>query len=89
MPALNDVRGGFNMQTTSTEFSCNPFDDAQNKEVIKGVYSCRSGEKDPGRLGTNQGSDGKNGNKKGAAPGFFIPSLSVYSLAGFALLFMW
>ena len=75
------------MQTTSEEFSCDPFDEAQNKEVIKGVYSCRSGEKDPGRLGTNQGSDGKNGNKKGAAA-TFSPSLSLYSLVGLAPLFM-
>lgn len=78
------------MQTTSTEFSCENFDDLQDKEVIKGVYACRADEADPGRLGTNVGSDG-SGNSSGtsAAPRAFSSAMPTYSFFGLvAFLFM-
>ena len=75
------------MQTTSEKFSCDKFDEARDKEVVKGVYTCRSGEKDPGRLGSNQGSDGKK--KKGAASSTFGTTMPTYGFLGLiALLFM-
>jgi hypothetical protein len=88
LPALDDARGGFNMQTKSTQFSCDNFNKLRDQQVVKGVYTCRSGQKDPGRLGTNVGSDG-NSTKKGAAPSTFSPATSSYSFLGLvAFLFM-
>lgn len=69
------------MQTTSTTFSCDGFNKLRDNQVVKGVYTCRSNQKDPGRLGTNVGSDG-NSTKKGAAPNTFNPAMPTYSFFG-------
>ena len=85
MPALKDARGGFNMQTKSTNFSCDGFNKLRDEQVVKGVYTCRSDQQAPGRLGTNVGSDG-NSTKKSAAPSDFsrtMPTFSFLGLVGF------
>jgi hypothetical protein len=76
------------MQTKSESFSCDNFNKLRDQDVVKGVYTCRSGQKDPGRLGTNVGSDG-NGTKKNGAPTNFNPAMPSYSFFGLvAFLFM-
>jgi hypothetical protein len=75
------------MQTKSTTFSCAGFDELRGKDVVKGVYTCRSAQEDPGRIGTNVGSSG-NGTK-GAASTIFLPAMPTYSFIGLvAFLFM-
>lgn len=87
LPALNDARGGFNIQTTMTSFSCEKFDRLRDESVVKGVYKC-SPEENPGGLGTNTDSSGGNGSKNAAA-GTFNNGLPTYSFCGFiALMFM-
>jgi hypothetical protein len=76
------------MQTTSTTFSCDAFNQLRDKDIVKGVYTCRSNQQDPGRLGTNVGSDG-NSTKKNAAVNTFSPAMPTYSFFGLvAFLFM-
>jgi hypothetical protein len=81
LPKLRDVRGGFNMQTKSTSFSCDPFDQLRDQSV-QGSYTCKSGQKDPGRFNGKDG--GSDGNKTGnAASSNFYLSAPVYSFFGF------
>lgn len=81
LPALEDVRGGINLQTRSTNFSCEEFDDLRDRDILKGVYTCRSNEENPGSLGTNVGSSG-NSTRPNAAPRIFKSAVPTYSFCG-------
>jgi hypothetical protein len=86
LPALKDVRGGVNVQTKSTAFSCPDFKQRQG-DAVKGDSTCRSGESDPGMLGTKGDSNGNS--TKNAASIIFSPAMPRYSVFGlFAFLFM-
>lgn len=69
------------MQTTSTNFSCVAFDKLRDQQIVKGVYTCRSNQQNPGGLGTNVGSSG-NSTKKNAAPKTLHAAVPVYSFFG-------
>lgn len=48
MPSLNDVRGGSNVQTTSTNTTiCDLFNQAHSAGVIKGVNTCLTNKAHP------------------------------------------
>lgn len=48
MPSLTDVRGGSNVQTTSSNTTiCNLFNTAHDRGVIKGVNTCITGKANP------------------------------------------
>ncbi|KAL9131039.1 MAG: hypothetical protein Q9217_000925 [Psora testacea] len=52
LPALSQVRGAFNLQT-SAEFDCSAFDAAKkSKGIIKGNYVCSGSQAKPGGAGT-------------------------------------
>lgn len=51
LPALTQVQGAFNMQT-SGKFDCSAFDKLDQNKVIKGEYTCRGSETKPGTVGT-------------------------------------
>ena len=70
LPALSDVRGGFNMQSSSPDFSCSSFDNAHNSQVIKGTYVCAPGQSNPGTAGSSPTSTGSA--KSGAVGRFEI-----------------
>ncbi|ERF74911.1 hypothetical protein EPUS_08963 [Endocarpon pusillum Z07020] len=87
LPALSDARGGFNMQTTSSTFTCDGFDDLRDRDIVKGVYTCAGSQETPGGLGTNADSSGNN--SRSAAPTTFNPDMPTYSVFGLiAFLFM-
>ncbi|KAI9829192.1 MAG: hypothetical protein M1826_005787 [Phylliscum demangeonii] len=52
LPALQDVRGGFNMQT-SRQFDCTPFQAEKQSGVIKGRFICTGSLETPGSVSTN------------------------------------
>ncbi|KAL9596425.1 MAG: hypothetical protein Q9219_005809 [cf. Caloplaca sp. 3 TL-2023] len=52
LPALTQVQGAFNMQT-SGKFDCSAFDKYEDNKVIKGKYTCRGSETKPGGAGSN------------------------------------
>lgn len=88
LPALEDIRGGFNMQTRSTNFSCDGFNDLRDRDIVKGTYECKANEENPTGLDSNGGGSG-NSTKKNAARGALDPAMPVYSFCGFiAFLFM-
>ncbi|KAL8695321.1 MAG: hypothetical protein Q9218_000220 [Villophora microphyllina] len=51
LPALTQVQGAFNMQT-SGKFDCSAFDKLDQNKVIKGHYVCQGSETKPGGAGT-------------------------------------
>lgn len=66
LPALTDVAGGFNMQT-SGQFDCSPFQNYKTNQVIKGTFTCAGSESKPGTAGTTPSSTSTSTAKKGAA----------------------
>jgi len=56
LPALHDVRGGLNIQTTSSTFDCTPFNNDKSNSVVKGVYNCQIGKSNPNTNPTATGS---------------------------------
>ena len=57
LPALTQVQGAFNLQT-SARIDCSAFDDLSSKKVIRGKYTCLGSRARPGSQGTGSGSDG-------------------------------
>lgn len=92
MGSLTEVRGGSNVQTTSTnETICELFNRAHSNGVIRGVNTCITGKANPE---TNPSSTGGGSSPSGtAAPNgaaaIMTPALSMTGLAGLiaALLF--
>jgi len=56
LPALRDVRGGLNIQTTSSTFDCTPFNNDKGNSIIKGVFNCQIGKSNPNTNPTATGS---------------------------------
>ena len=72
MPSLHDVRGGSNVQTTSTNSKiCDQFNAAHANGVIKGVNSCATGKANPNQNPTATGGSGSSSSSSAAAAGNF------------------
>ncbi|KAK6358835.1 hypothetical protein TWF696_000015 [Orbilia brochopaga] len=89
-PAVKDIRGGFNLQTTA-EFDCDGL--SSLKSTVKGKYVCSGAVTNPGTEGTTpttgNGGSGSSGKKNSA--GRFTVSKSLAAtpvLAFFAALFL-
>lgn len=100
LPSIQDVRGGVNVQSSSSVFTC-PFPDIQNNGVVKGKgFVCTGKVSNPssGVNGTNQtansgggggGSSGSSGTKSAAGQlsvGAGFAAMSV--LAAFAMQYL-
>jgi hypothetical protein len=80
-PALKNVRGGFNLQSSADiSANCTTFKGiAGSNNVIKGKFQCISQASAPGNATTSGG--GSSGSKKGAATST-MPSASLLGLSG-------
>jgi hypothetical protein len=95
MPKLTDVRGGSNVQTTSTNQTiCQLFDTAHDKGVIKGVNTCLTSKANPETNpsatsgGTSSTSTSSAGSGSSNAAGSFGPATHMTGLAAlFAAIF--
>ena len=67
LPELTLVRGAFNMQTSSSNFSCDAFDKDQDNKIIRGKYLCKSGVSKPSGAGTTPTETGSKPTGSGAA----------------------
>jgi hypothetical protein len=66
MGQLKDCRGGFNIQSTSSNLDCSVFDKEHGpSSVIKGTYKCSGNIVNPGNIGT-AGTAGGSTKKSGA-----------------------
>ncbi|KAI9796901.1 MAG: hypothetical protein M1835_002742 [Candelina submexicana] len=73
LPALNDVRGGFNMQSSGDiTNACSAFKKNQDNSVIKGTYVCSGKQAKPGTAGTTPTSSGGGSSPTGAAGHFAV-----------------
>ncbi|KAK6524311.1 hypothetical protein TWF694_005963 [Orbilia ellipsospora] len=84
-PAIKDVRGGFNLQTTA-QFNCTDFDQLQGG-VVKGSYVCSGAVTNPGTEGTDPTTNGGSGDsgKKNSA-GRFTANKSFAAIPALILL---
>lgn len=70
LPLLHDVRGGSNVQTTSTNSKiCDQFNSAHSNGVIKGVNTCITGKANPNEnpTATGGGSSGSSSTSSASA----------------------
>lgn len=65
LPALTQVRGAFNIQT-SGQFDCSAFQKLNNNKAIKGKYFCSGNQSKPGTADPSTTTGGK-ASKTGAA----------------------
>lgn len=83
LPSLEDVQGGFNLQTTE-EFDCTEFKNYSDEKVIKGDdFTCLSKQSNPTTADGTPGADNKNssGNNKSAAGRVGVSALLGLSIA--------
>lgn len=69
LPALTQVQGAFNLQT-SAKFDCSAFDQLSSNKVIRGKYTCLGMRTRPGGQGTGSGTSG-GGDEKSSAGQIF------------------
>ena len=70
LPALTQVKGAFNLQT-SGDFDCSKFDKIyQSKAVIRGKYTCQGSKSDPNSADSTSTSTGLSASKTAAAAHF-------------------
>ena len=89
MPDLENVRGGFNVQS-SGDFSCDDFDKKHKDKVIRGKYTCSAKKSNPksknGKSGTETSSSSSSSStsSEGAAPGNVanLPNMGLAALFG-------
>lgn len=74
LPALAQVVGAFNLQT-SADFDCSGFQaDKNSKNIIKGKFTCSGAVAKPGGQGTNPSStSGSSPTKSSSADAVVIP----------------
>ena len=95
MPKLENVKGGFNIQSTG-DFDCNDFDKKHKDKVIRGSYTCSAKKSNPksknGQSGTTSGTASKSSStsSEGAAPGNVadIPTMGMAAIFGALLQFV-
>lgn len=87
LPSIQDVRGGVNVQSSSSIFTC-PFPDIQNNGVVKGKgFVCTGKVTNPssGVNGTNQTADsGSSGGSGGSSSGTKSAAGQLSAGVGFA-----
>lgn len=92
LPALRDVRGGSNVQTSGTVNICPLFDTDHNNQVIKGVNTCIYNKANPDQNPTasSGGSSATSTSSGNAAASAFDPSAPLTGLSAIiaALLFI-
>jgi hypothetical protein len=86
LPALKEIKGGFNMQSTGN-FSCNTFN-SDHGNIIKGTYSCKANNPDPT---TKDGSSGTTTSSSSAhassSTGAAVANLANVPAMGLAAIF--
>jgi aspartate 1-decarboxylase len=74
LPALNNVKGGFNVQSTA-QIDCSTFDSEHSSKIIQGTYTCKTtadATSIGGTTGTTTGSSASATSSKGAAVSFGV-----------------
>lgn len=86
LPALTEVKGGFNAESTGN-FSCSAFDSLRSNSVIQGTYNCTQ-TSDPTTLSGSSGSSSSSSSSSSstssgaAVANIAVPSMGVTALVG-------
>lgn len=88
LPALHDVKGAFNIQSTGDiQQTCDStFKPLKSKGNIQGSYTCKGSVANPGGQGSTPIVTGSNGKPSGAASAVNLDS-NMLGLAGLAAAF--
>lgn len=89
IPKLENVKGGFNVQSTG-DFDCDGFDKKHKNKVIRGSYTCSAKKSNPktknGKSGTSSSTaaSGTSTSSEGAAPGNVasVPTMGMAAVFG-------
>ncbi|KAI9923953.1 hypothetical protein ASPWEDRAFT_34678 [Aspergillus wentii DTO 134E9] len=92
LPALKNVKGGFNMKSTGN-FECKTFKTLQDDNVIHGKYACKAEDPNPttkdgssGSSTTTSGSASKSSDEgAGVAIGVNVPVLGAAAIFGYLI----
>jgi len=68
LPSLKDVRGGLNIQTSSSTFDCTPFKKDKSNSIIKGTFTCAASQSNP-NTNPNAASSGSSPSSTGKPNG--------------------
>ncbi|KAI5809539.1 hypothetical protein DFH27DRAFT_589384 [Peziza echinospora] len=86
LPELEDVQGGFNLQT-SEQFDCKEFDKYQADKVIKGDdYVCKGQLKNPTTKDGKSGGEGNGNGTSGDSAASALAGNSIFGLSAVAAL---
>lgn len=93
MNSLQEVDGGFNLQSTDGKFQCSEFKKMQSNGVIRGKYMCKASTSHPttanGQSGTTGGSSTTGSSASGSASssGVAVANMANVPMAGVAAAF--
>lgn len=92
MSALEEVDGGFNLQSTDGKFQCSEFKKMQNNGVIRGKYECKATTSHPttanGQSGTTSSTGSSSGSGSSASSsGAAVANMANIPIAGVAAAF--
>lgn len=84
MGTLEEVDGGFNVQSTNGTFDCKTFDKLKDNNTIRGTYNCKATTPDPttanGKSGTgttSSGSSSSSTSSGAASANYAVPATGV------------
>lgn len=92
MNALEEVDGGFNLQSTDGKFKCSEFKKMQQNGVIRGKYECKASTSNPKTAGGASGTTGSTGSSSGSgssstSSGAAVANMANMPVAGVAAVF--
>jgi hypothetical protein len=86
MGSLEEVDGGFNVESTNGTFECSSFKKLKSDGVIRGTYKCDASTSDPttanGKSGTSSStsSSSTSATSSGAASSLAVPATGLAAL---------
>lgn len=91
MSALEEVDGGFNLQSTDGKFSCSEFKKMQSNGVIRGKFECKASTSNPttagGASGTTGSSSSSSSGGSSTSSGAAVANMANIPVAGVAAAF--
>lgn len=91
MPALNEVDGAFNLQSSEQLDDCDAFKSLKSDDKIRGKFQCAGAVAKPSGVGSNPSStgsgSGSSASSTGAASAMYVPTAAAGVMGLVAALF--
>lgn len=85
--SLEEVDGGFNLQSSDSKFSCENFDNLRDTPTIRGTYKCKAATDHPTNSNGNSGTSTSHSNVSGTDTSNTASSSAAVPATGLAALF--